>query len=194
MKLYLKLVILLALFSVACSNEEEAPAAQIVVGDKTFNMSKAKIYLAGEIPYSNTVGKYKYRNYFITDGTWTSGNGWDMTHYPGGTYFFAIQILVPETSSFAPGTYQSYFDYIEVPKTGRGIYFYGEDQARSGAYYESKPNATAQYQVKGGFNVGESIEISYNGDAMFWVYSTASGWSKSPTSAKLFYSGTIINK
>lgn len=165
------LLLLLALLNSACSDDgaKEKPDEKFIADNETFDFKEANLYLAGEAYFSNASRGYNLRNYIVTDGTFVSGNGWDLSHYTDATYVFAFQVYVPEGDDFIAGNFPS-VDQFAAPE-GNSLYFYGETTNESEYYQSTGGESTPNFVISGGMNDGQKMTIKFNGELSHWVQS-----------------------
>ena len=103
----------------ACSDDDEKVSPEnknkfAFLGDP-ISMKHANLYLLYESPDGNG---HITREYFVTDGTYRAGGGWNLIDYNNATYLLALQIGVPEvTESLSAGEYPLYYSFSEAPET-----------------------------------------------------------------------------
>jgi hypothetical protein len=162
----LSLLLCLTVLIISCSSDSEAPKEQFKADGESFDFKNAKFYLTRSNNYSNDNGNFVWRDYLLTDGTYVSGNGWDLTHYTNATYFFAFEVLIPVGEDFLAGTYESVYDFNAM--TSSSIYFYGETTDPN-EFYEDNAES-GEFVVSGGMEDGETMTVKFKGDLSHWTY------------------------
>ncbi len=177
------LAIVLLLLSACGDDDKVTPKSQFdFVGDAT-SLKDANIYLLYE---DDDAGNgHMYREYFITDGTYDGGDGWDLGDYLDATYVIALQVGGPMDDELSKGSYPLYASFSDAPETSKisWISFDTVDE-----YYETPNDAMGEESIKlsGGFDDGDMMTISYNGSLEYSEDET-----DDEVSGKLYFKGEV---
>lgn len=186
-------LILIALaFFTSCG--DDALKEEFSYGDK-LSLSKAKLYLANEDTYNG----HLYRDYFITDGTYTNNGGyygWDISDYDNATYYFGIEIGVPEANDLGPGSFPQLDNWGNVGANDNVSYLYFEYPADGTDYYEvytdSGTEDNSPVVVSGGIEDGKTMTIKFKGKLMHY-YHNGTGWVEETEDVRLAIQQKVID-
>jgi hypothetical protein len=177
----------------ACSEESSTRKSEFLLVDgSTIDLAEANLYLMRSESYENDQGAFKTRNYYLTDGTYVEGDPLNFSSYTGITFFLEIDLNVPDDEDFEPGNYPLRYDYSLTPADINFSYIYL--QLENDDYYESYDNEDATpIKVTGGFDDGETMQISYTGTLKFY-YNTGEGWVNETFDGEIFYKGVVSDE
>jgi hypothetical protein len=182
------LSLVITLFIGACSSDSEAPKEQFNGIGETVSLKTAHLYLVGESDYSNGNGDFIYRDYFLTDGTFSSGDGWDLEDYTNATYYVAVQVIIPADDAFEAGSYASTNSFSTLGAADKGVYFYVEGE--DGNYYESTSGeSTANFTISGGLNDEETMTVKFSGGLSHWILD--GNWVETEFTGKIFVKAQV---
>jgi hypothetical protein len=185
-----KKILFITLLGIAlCFNsckDDEKPAMKFSFEDNSISLSGANIYLL----YSNNCcNNHDYRQYFISDGTYTEGYRGDVSSYTNGTYVIEIQLGVPGGTSFTPGDYhQLNWNDLGSDQLVSSIYLQrGVENEYIEVYstYDESP-----ITVSGGFNDGQKMTLKFNGTLNYY-YFNGTNFVEDEVAGKLNFSGTV---
>jgi hypothetical protein len=181
-----------ALFT-GCSDDEK-PKEQLKFEGVSLNLKNAKIYLASQSDYDG----HLYRDYFITDGTYTNANGsdgWNYDDYEGATYIIAVELGAPVGEELTPGDFKQFGWFGEATETETLGYLYYFPNVEGNTYVEIYSDSEIEMspiKVTGGFDDGESMTIKHDGDLMYYYYN-GTNWVEEPAPAKLSVTAKVID-
>lgn len=193
-KLFMSAFILAALILNSCS-DDESPKLQFVAGDKTISLKGANLYLTYEGSYDNRT----YRDYFITDGTFTNGdgnNGWSLDDYEGATYYLAFEIASVVEGELDKGEFPNYSNWDLPADNSRISYLYFESGTGTN-YIEIYPEYNGDYEgetpleVSGGIDDGQKMTIKFKGGSLEYYYYDGANWVEETVTADLYFSGKV---
>jgi hypothetical protein len=147
-RILLSLALLFALLT-ACSDDDKATKSySLTIDSQKYDLSKANLYLLYEDEED-----YLYRQYVITDGT----------SYENATFALEFELGTSSSDKITPGLYPQHSDwYDEMFDKVSYIEFSKRDS--DGSYSETPYSGNnGGINIKGGTNVGETIEISFEG-------------------------------
>lgn len=165
----LTLTLIALAFFTSCS--DDSLNEQITFGDK-ISLSKSKIYLT----YEGTYNGHLYRDYAITDGTYTNNSGdggWSIDDYTNASYVFVIEIGVPVANDLGPGSYPQLYDWSDAVATDNVGYVYFENPADGTDYYRlysPDGNDHSPVVVSGGIEDGKTMTIKFKGKLSLYHY------------------------
>lgn len=177
------LALAVVLLSACGDDEKPAPKAKFDFNDNTVSLKDANLYLL----YENQDGSgHIYRDYFISDGVYSEGNGWSLNSYTGATYLIAVELGVPTTEEvLTPGEYPLYYSFSTAPETSNvsWLMFDSED-----AYFET-PDGILDgdpIEISGAFDDGDMMTIKFNGTLAFY-----SDKLSDQVSGKFYFKGEV---
>lgn len=159
------LALAIVLFS-ACGDDEKpaAPKAKFEFNDNSISLTDANLYLLYE---EQDGAGHIYRDYFITDGVYSEGNGWSMNSYTGATYLIAVEVGVPAAEELAAGEYPLYYSFSTAPENSNIGWFMFDSET---LYYET-PDGILDGDpivISGSFDDGDVMTIKFNGTLEFY--------------------------
>jgi hypothetical protein len=157
------LTVLLSLLLISCSDDDaaknkETPQAKnlFTFADIPTGLANARIYLV----YDGTNANKLYREYAITDGTYSSGDGKSISGYNDAT-FVAVLRLDTFKDSFTEGEYDLDFMWSSPTKQYSYLMMYiGQ------TFIGNTMQSEGSFVIEGGMNDGQNISISYTGNLL----------------------------
>ncbi len=170
--------------------DDESPKLQFVFDGETISLTGANLYLTRQSTYDNRT----YRDYFISDGTYTNADandGWSLDDYDGATYYLAIELASVVAGDLTVGEFPSYSNW-GLPEDNSTIsYIYlesgtGNDEIQ----YYSDDEDHLPVTVSGGLEDGDKMTLKFNGKLTYYYYDGAN-WVENSVTGKFYYSGTV---
>lgn len=195
MQISKKLIALLmsgvALFS-GCSDDNELKE-QITLNGEKFSLKDANIYLAEESTYAD----HLYRDYFITDGTYTNANGsdgWSIGAYDNATFYLAIELAVPEGETIGAGKYPQLYNWSNSGADDNISYIYLETAAEDETYVEIYTGEDvvddSPVVVSGGVDDGETMTLKFDGKVIYYYYN-GTNWVEEEKRITIAFKGKV---
>lgn len=158
-------LVLLGFILNSCGSDDASPKEEFVSEVKTYDLKNANIYLT----YSwNDFDNRESRDYFITDGVYTNGdgsNGWSLDDYTNATFLIAVEVSSPVGGSLMKGDYLLYNNWTNAADNESISYIYAEsDPGDFFIIHDQGDNPDGQpIKISGGFDDGETIKMSFDG-------------------------------
>jgi hypothetical protein len=170
-------VVLLA----ACGDDDKTPESQFDFNGDAVLLAGANLYLTYQ---GQDGGGHLYRDYFITNGTFTGGDEWDIGNYENATYLIAVEAGVPVAEGeLSPGKYPLYESFSDAPETSN----VGWVSFKSNVdYYYTDVIGGDPVTLSGSFDDGEIMTISFKGSLH---YETEGG--SELVKGKLYFKGEV---
>ncbi len=179
----------LVLFN-SCSKDAAAPKLQFVFEGETISLTGANLYLTEQSTYDNRT----YRDYFISDGTYTNADGeegWSLDDYDGATYYLAVELASVVAGDLTIGEFPSYYNWDPAEDNSTISYIYLESGTGNDAiYYYSNDEDHSPVVVSGGLEDGDKMTLKFNG-TLYYEYFDGTNWIESSVTGKFYYSGTV---
>lgn len=175
-----------ALIFNSCGSDEK-PSMKFSFDGNSISLTGANIYLQ----YSNNCcNNYDYRQYYITDGTYTSGERYDITSYTNATYLMTIELGIPGGTTFAPGNYPQNSNWGDLDGTELVSFIYFE--SGEGNDYKELGTITdgSSIKVSGGFDDGEKMTLKFTG-ALYYEYFDGVNWVENEITSSFNFSGKV---
>jgi hypothetical protein len=178
----------------SCSNDESGTSkAQFSFDGETISLQGANLYLT----YDGEVDEHIYRSYFISDGTYTNGDGNEghtFGDYENATYFLQIILAVPEENQFETGNYPQLNDWDNADDNSNFSYISLLTNEGDTEYYtDDTNNDDSPAEITGGVNGGEEMNIKFSGKLTVFKVEDG-GFSEKTVSGKFSFSGTVQEK
>lgn len=168
----------------ACGDDDSGPRSQFKFdGESTVSLSDGNLYL---VESGNFGTGHDYRNYFITDGTYESGDGWSLNDYSDATYVLAVQLAIPEEEEFTEGDYPLYDDIDDLPLSGSLAWLSLETE--DDVYFQT-PDGTIdgdEVSISGGFDDGDRMTIRFSG-----TLNNSTGMTDEDAEGKIYFRGEV---
>jgi hypothetical protein len=170
----LNLLLFIGLVLINACSDDEKPNYQLVAGDISVKLPNARVYLVQEGTYNERT----YRDYIITDGTaYTGGCAWDVSSYEDATYYVAVELAtVNGSTTLTTGGYESRGNWSAANGNQRIAYIYYDNNQFGPNYIiidsEESPTTSQLINVSGGFENGQNISFSFNGNLRVYKTST----------------------
>jgi hypothetical protein len=142
----------------ACGDDEKpSPKNQFDFEGDAVLLKGANLYLM----YEGEDGSgHIYRDYFITDGTYSEGSGWSIGSYTNATYLIAVEVGVPADEELSPGSYPLYGSFSDAPETSNISWVSFENETE---YYYTDVTGGDPVVISGNFDDGDTMTISLKG-------------------------------
>lgn len=159
------LAVAVVLLSACGDDEKPAQKSKFDFNDNTVTLKDANLYLV----YEGEDGSgHIFRDYFISDGVYTEGNGWSLDDYTGATYLIAVEVGVPAAEeTLSAGEYPLYYSFSTAPENSNIGWFMFDSED---FYYET-PNEILDgdpIEISGAFDDGDMMTIKFNGTLEFY--------------------------
>lgn len=180
------------LFS-GCKDDEKPAVPQIRIGENTYSLKDANLYLRIEGSYEGAVD-YTYRDYLISDGDLIAGeNGWSLSDYTNATYFIAIELATPEPNVPTAGSFPLHRFWDNVTDGSNLSYFFAEFEGMT--YDTHNTEVHPPIVVTGSAEPNRTMTIRFLGDiAHRYVDNSTETVVFDPYDTKLTFTGTVIDK
>lgn len=176
----------------ACSDDDSSPKEQFSFDGETIALKDAKIYLTYEGEAGN--GTHLYRDYFISDGTYTNADGndgWSMEDYDNATYFIAVELAVPFEEEIGAGEFPQWSSWTGVETNISYIYVESGDGADEVEYYTDNDNEdNSPVIVSGGMEDGDTMTLKFNGKLTYYFFN-GTNWVEETVSGKFNVKGKV---
>lgn len=177
----------------ACSDDESAPKEHFSFGEEAIELKNAKLYLTVEGEAGN--GTHLYRDYFITDGTYTNGGndeGWSINDYTNATYFLGVELAVPLGEEIGSGEFPQHSNWSGVTTNISYIYFEtGHDEETYVEYYtDNDTEDHSPVSVTGGVDDGDTMTLKFSGKLTYYSFDGIN-WSQETVSGKFYFKGKV---
>lgn len=191
---YALLAILTVVFN-SCSDEADNPPKLTFEADGiTYSFKDAKLYLTRKDIGSGR----EFRQYFISDGVYTNGNGnqgWSLDDYTGETFYFAIEIGAAVSETFALGEFPVYGSWSLASEDSNVAYLYMESGTGNDfiQYYPADDGTDhSPVIVSGGMEDSDKMKIQFDGTLIYDGYDGGTRVRKEVT-GKLYYEGIVVD-
>lgn len=175
----------------ACGDDDNAsPKEQFSFDGETVTLKDANLYLTYETEYNET---HMYRDYFITDGTYVDGDGWDLDDYTDATYYIAVELGVPIEEEFGAGEFPLFDSFSDTPPNSNMSYVYfesGEDEAFVEYFVPDDLVGGDPVVVSGGTDDGETMTLKFNGTLTYY-YFNGTDWVEDDVEGKFYFKGEV---
>lgn len=154
----LSVLLLTAVIAGACSDDEKVPDQKFSFEGKNVSLANANLYLASEVIEND----HLTRNYYISDGVYSGGEGRNLANYVNATYALVITVGVPKAGDVVPGNFPQYQVTVDTPEDSN---FSHITFVSSNYRFQTTNNVTngPAVSVAGGVDPGETMILRFNG-------------------------------
>ena len=175
----------------SCNESDESPKSALIAGGITYSLKNTKLYLIKEATSSGRT----YRQYFITDGVYTNGNGsqgWSLDDYADETFYLGVELVSAVDDPLVIGEFPLYGSWGEVVDESTLGYLYMDSGPETDKvmYYESADHSPVI--VSGDMDDDGKLKITFNGTLTHHT-SDGSNTVREDVTAKLYYEGIVID-
>jgi hypothetical protein len=176
----------------ACSDDDSSPKKQFSFDGETVTLKGANLYLTYDGNAGN--GTHLYRDYFISDGTYTNADGndgWSMEDYENATYFLAIELATPLEDEIGPGEFPQWSNWTGVETNISYIYYESGDGEDEVEYYtDSDTEDNSPVIVSGGVEDGDTMTLKFSGKLKYYFFD-GTNWVEETVSGKFYFKGEV---
>lgn len=171
----------------ACSDDDQMPQQKFSFEGKNVSLANAKLYLASEA----IVNDHLTRNYYISDGTYTGGDGRDLTSYTGATYALAIRIGVPKAGQIEPGSFPQYSTPLNPAENSK---FSQITFVSTNYRFQTSANTVngSAVVISGGVHPDETMTLQFSGSLTRYFVITEE--PEGPFSGKFHVKAKVVDK